>query len=270
MAKTTRVTDEDTGALQELVVRAKALSEQIGSAAGQRSLFSPGELFGAAVPDSDAIRFWFEPAVANELSQIRAWTSELPTDRARVIADTAFSAIVVAVSRQDSDTRYVRRQKAVRPGDALGRFSRYLTKAVRATTELTELVEPRFRRSVHHVNVLDAPPVEPIDLVVCSPPYPNAYSYHLYHMTRMVWLWNGPAGVQGSGDRKSSEVQPEGTHRRDERDLRRGNVACLRLAKESSAQERIRLCRCRRFDDSRSALQQRGRDLKVGQRRRVR
>ena len=27
-----------------------------------------------------------------------------------------------------------------------------------------------------------------MDLVVCSPPYPNAYSYHLYHMTRMVWL----------------------------------------------------------------------------------
>jgi site-specific DNA-methyltransferase (cytosine-N4-specific) len=27
-----------------------------------------------------------------------------------------------------------------------------------------------------------------VDLVVCSPPYPNAYSYHLYHMTRMLWL----------------------------------------------------------------------------------
>jgi site-specific DNA-methyltransferase (cytosine-N4-specific) len=24
--------------------------------------------------------------------------------------------------------------------------------------------------------------------MVCSPPYPNAYSYHLYHMTRMIWL----------------------------------------------------------------------------------
>ena len=23
---------------------------------------------------------------------------------------------------------------------------------------------------------------------MCSPPYPNAYSYHLYHMTRMLWL----------------------------------------------------------------------------------
>ena len=24
--------------------------------------------------------------------------------------------------------------------------------------------------------------------MVCSPPYPNAFSYHLYHMTRMLWL----------------------------------------------------------------------------------
>ena len=187
-AKTTRVTDEDTAALQDLATRAGALAEQIGSADGQRVLFSSGELFGAGVPDSDAIRFWFEPAVAKELGQIRAWASELPTDQARVIADAAFSAIVVAVSRQDSDTRYVRRQKAIRPGDALARFSRSLTNALRAATELTALVEPRFRRSVHHANVLDAPPVAPLDLVVCSPPYPNAYSYHLYHMTRMVWL----------------------------------------------------------------------------------
>ncbi len=188
MAKTTRVTDEDTTALRELVVRAGALGEQVSSADGQRSLFSPAELFGAWVPDSDAIQFWFKPVVAEELAQIRTWISELPTDRARLVADAAFSAIVVAVSRQDSDTRYVRRQKAIRPGDTLGRFSRSLTKATHAATELTALIEPRFRRHVHHANILDRPQVEPLDLVVCSPPYPNAYSYHLYHMTRMVWL----------------------------------------------------------------------------------
>ncbi len=187
-AKTTRVTDDDTAALQELAVRAGALAEQIGSADGQQALFSPADLLGAEVPDSDAIRFWFEPMVAKELAQIRAWTAELPTDRARTIADAAFSAIVVAVSRQDSDTRYVRRKKTVRPGDALGRFSRSLTKAAQASSQLTALVEPRFQRSVHHANILDGPPVEPLDLVVCSPPYPNAYSYHLYHMTRMVWM----------------------------------------------------------------------------------
>ena len=187
-AKTTRVTEEDTAALQGLALRSAAMAEQIGSTEGQRPLFPQPELLGAEVPDSDAIRFWFEPAIAKELAQIRAFTSELPTDRARVVAEAAFSAIVVAVSRQDSDTRYVRRQKTIYPGDTLARFSRSLTRATHAATDLTALLEPRFRRSVHHANVLDSPPLKPLDLVVCSPPYPNAYSYHLYHMTRMVWL----------------------------------------------------------------------------------
>ncbi len=210
-AKTTRVTDEDTAALQEIAGRAAALAEQIGSTDGQRSLFSPDELFGASVPESDAIRFWFEPAIANELGQIRAWAAALPTDRARLVADAAFSAIVVAVSRQDSDTRYVRRPKPVRPGDALARFSRSVSNAAHAVTELTALVEPRFRRSVHHANVLEAPPVEPLDLVVCSPPYPNAYSYHLYHMTRMIWLgMDQPAfkAVEIGSHRKYSRKGP--------------------------------------------------------------
>ena len=118
---------------------------------------------------------------------------------------------MIAVSRQDSDTRYVRRQKAIGPGDALSRFSRCLTNAVHAATELTALIEPRFRRSVHHANVLNAPPVEPLDLVVCSPPYPNAYSYHLYHMTRMVWLgMDQPAfkAVEIGSHRKYSRKGP--------------------------------------------------------------
>lgn len=29
---------------------------------------------------------------------------------------------------------------------------------------------------------------QPFDLMVCSPRYSNAFSYHLYQMTRMVWL----------------------------------------------------------------------------------
>ena len=187
-AKTTRVTDGDTAALLELATRAGAIAEQISSSDGQRTLFSPAELLGAEVPDGDAIWFWFEPAVIKELAQIRAWISELQTERARLVADAAFSAIVVAVSRQDSDTRYVRRKKSIRSGAVLGRFSRSLRNATHAATELTALIEPRFQRYVHYANVLDAPPIEPLDLVVCSPPYPNAYSYHLYHMTRMVWM----------------------------------------------------------------------------------
>ena len=31
-----------------------------------------------------------------------------------------------------------------------------------------------------------------IGLVITSPPYPNAYSYHLYHRNRMLWLGMDP------------------------------------------------------------------------------
>ena len=36
--------------------------------------------------------------------------------------------------------------------------------------------------------MLGNPQTELFDLVVSSPPYPNAYSYHLYHRTRLMWL----------------------------------------------------------------------------------
>jgi site-specific DNA-methyltransferase (cytosine-N4-specific) len=50
------------------------------------------------------------------------------------------------------------------------------------------LTEDRFKAAVIFADLLSAPDVPKADLVVCSPPYPNAYSYHLYHMTRMLWL----------------------------------------------------------------------------------
>ena len=50
------------------------------------------------------------------------------------------------------------------------------------------MVEPRFRCEIVQGDLLGRPAIPDLDLVVCSPPYPNAYSYHLYHMTRMVWL----------------------------------------------------------------------------------
>ena len=57
-----------------------------------------------------------------------------------------------------------------------------------AVRELSDLVEDRFSCRVFNSDVLDAPDAGTFDLVVTSPPYPNAYSYHLYHRTRLAWL----------------------------------------------------------------------------------
>jgi site-specific DNA-methyltransferase (cytosine-N4-specific) len=112
----------------------------------------------------------------------------LDQNRVRDIALAAFSSIIVTVSRQDSDTRYVRREKNVKPGDTLQYFSRSLSQAVRRALELSEEVSNRLSVEVYEANILETPEIAPVDLVVCSPPYPNAFSYHLYHRTRMLWL----------------------------------------------------------------------------------
>ncbi len=59
---------------------------------------------------------------------------------------------------------------------------------VEVVSEFTDIVEPRFACTIVEKSLLLKPDVPMLDLVVCSPPYPNAFSYHLYHMTRMLWL----------------------------------------------------------------------------------
>lgn len=143
---------------------------------------------GAPRPNFDGLDFWFDAHVIDELSELKALCLNMADVKARDIALTVFSSIIVTVSRQDSDTRYVRREKQTKPGEAIQRFARALDTAILRVSEFADLIEPRFRCEVFNANVLDAPPICPVDLVVCSPPYPNAYSYHLYHRTRMLWL----------------------------------------------------------------------------------
>ncbi len=187
-AKVTQFVPGDAEELRDLVLQSQDLAKQFRPAA-QGSLFGDIGLTSAAPrPDHSAIGFWFEPFVVEELAEILRWCNSLSTCSSRHVALTAFSSIVVAVSKQDSDTRYVRREKNLEPGDTLDRFARALDEAVRAVEEFTEIVEPRFTSRIENASVLSSPEIGPVELVVCSPPYPNAYSYHLYHMTRMVWL----------------------------------------------------------------------------------
>lgn len=187
-AKTTRLQEGDKDSLLRLIERAFHLANEFATD-GSPTLF-PSAKFGsnASRPQNDAIGFWFEPFITEELAEILSWCRKLQTESARSIALASFSAIVVNVSRQDSDTRYVRREKNLHPGDAFKRFAQVLAENVSASEKFTELLEPNITCDIVHADLLTAPKISPMDLVVCSPPYPNAFSYHLYHMTRMVWL----------------------------------------------------------------------------------
>src|SRR5579875_781169 len=187
-SKTTILIDGDAELLLSLVKKSQEFAAIVSS-------YHEGSLFGMEPfisdkprPTHKAIDFWFEPFIIEELAEILAWCRALPTETSQTVALTAFSSIIVAVSRQDSDTRYVRRQKNTMPGEAFRRFARALKDATQAVVDFNKAITPDLKCHIYNTNILTPPKIDYIDLMVCSPPYPNAYSYHLYHMTRMVWL----------------------------------------------------------------------------------
>jgi DNA modification methylase len=187
-AKTAVISGFDKEALAELVAKAYRLGTEIHEYS-EDALF-PTEHFQSKAwrPDFPKLNFWFEEHVIEELAEALSWCRALATQEARDLALTSLSAIIVAVSRQDSDTRYVRREKGIGRGETFRRFGRSLEQAIEVAVEFSDIAEPRFKRQIAEANLLDMPKIPALDLVVCSPPYPNAYSYHLYHMTRMIWL----------------------------------------------------------------------------------
>lgn len=184
-AKTTLFTEEGKQELTALLenVRRLAVHAQASSSSGL-----PGVLSSAWRPNFPKLSFWFEDFIIEELAEVLQLCRGVTSPEARTVALASFSSIVVTVSRQDSDTRYVRREKGTMPGDALKRFARALEQSIEVVSEFTDIVESRFSCTVVEQDLLLKPDVPMLDLVVCSPPYPNAFSYHLYHMTRMIWL----------------------------------------------------------------------------------
>lgn len=186
--KTGIISDTDKDSLLALAQRSRQFGDSL--LAGHTDSLFPSEGFKSKAwrPDFGKLTFWFEEHVIEELAEVLAWCRDIHDEATRNIALTSFSAIVVAVSRQDSDTRYVRREKDIPYGETAKRFARALEQATMAAFEFSDIAETRFQNQIIKANLLDKPQIPKLDLVVCSPPYPNAYSYHLYHMTRMLWL----------------------------------------------------------------------------------
>ena len=111
-AKTTRFQPGDKERLEALCTQSLQLAEQ-ASASTPNLLADLPFVSRMSRPSHDAIDFWFEPHVIEELAEIRSWCMSLATGTSRLVALCAFSSIIVAVSKQDSDTRYVRRDKSI-------------------------------------------------------------------------------------------------------------------------------------------------------------
>lgn len=181
--KTTPLSTTQVGRLRKLMV---AIGDDLDAWYADRLVRGKTPSFEA--PAFDGLEFWFKDFVIHELSIIRNRIYELDDKALADFCKVVFSSIVVTVSNQDSDTRYTRREKSLQ---RRGAFRLFHQRALPMAQRAVDLGQHRLgtARVVHadsrRIRFLDP---ESVDLVVTSPPYPNAYSYHLYHRSRMLWL----------------------------------------------------------------------------------
>lgn len=141
---------------------------------------------------------WFADNVTTELALICKLINEITQNSATKVAKTALSKIIVKVSFQDSETRYVSKPKETKDKSTL---KSYLESLKHLRNKLIQF-EARVDNPQTTVFMDDSREVlnkkiarESVGLIVTSPPYANATDYHLYHRFRIFWLGFNPKNL---------------------------------------------------------------------------
>ena len=136
---------------------------------------------------------WFEDYVINELVVIKEQIKTIDDVDLRDFCLVALSGIIVNVSRQDSDTRYVRVPKDINHFDTFIRFEKQIKKLRKHMLASHMEISNGFSEfKIADTRVQGIFPDNSAQLAITSPPYPNAYDYHLYHKYRLFWLDMNP------------------------------------------------------------------------------
>ena len=147
------------------------------------------------VPDIPNIAKWFHENAIAELALLRFLIGETTTGLAKDAALLALSRIILRVSYQESETRYVAEEKDIPTGFTLQGFQESLRTIERrlnnAASEL-QRADAQFVVGDSRTAISSEVGHGAVDLIVTSPPYPNATDYHLYHRFRLFWLGFDP------------------------------------------------------------------------------
>lgn len=150
------------------------------------------------IPDFPNRDHWFQLNMQKELGYIRNLIDLIDDECTADFLRTAFSAIIVKSSNQESDTRWRAVNKNLSDGFALAAFKKKSTDMLLRMKNLEHYslgsvtVKTQDSRSVDFIQ--DAS----IACAITSPPYMNSFDYYLYHKLRMYWLGYNHYEVQKS------------------------------------------------------------------------
>ena len=162
------------------------------------SVKSKAEIYSDYQPTIPNVEKWFKQDVVWELCLLRHLIDQTSQGLARDAAQLALSRIIVRVSNQESETRYVSVAKKSSPSLTLHAYLESLRTVVsrmnKAAQEL-QFSSATFLVGDSRYDLPETVGENSVDLIVCSPPYPNATDYHLYHRFRLFWLGYDPRSL---------------------------------------------------------------------------
>lgn len=174
------------------------------------------------LPDIANVDKWYDPSVMNTLASLRAHIREQLSGAARDLAMVVFVNAAAKASYQESETRYVSRPRLVDPTAVVEKFLRVLSQSADVLVRETAAWRDSAEVVCADAREGDAYPTG-VDAAVTSPPYPNAFDYHLYHRFRLFWLGDGPLPLRkleiGSHLKHQSEQAPQESYLSDMRSV---------------------------------------------------
>lgn len=193
----------DLNPLACLIARVKCSAslgnlEQVGADVIERAMnaLSVGRY---SIPEIPRLDHWFKAGVQESLTVLMAEIQKVNPLPLREGLMVALSSIVVRVSNQESDTRYAAIEKRVGKEDVFRLFAKSVSAIWTAHDDISLQFTPRANATIINADILTVSPKDipgPVELVITSPPYPNAYEYWLYHKYRMYWLGMDPIAVR--------------------------------------------------------------------------
>lgn len=179
--------------------RLNSLDSLLNKTYNRIDLLYSGKKNGIVNPKIVNLDLWFKDFVINELVIIKEEIEKLTDKDLKDFCLVTLSGIIINVSNQDSDTRYVRVPKNINHFDTVDKFSKQLSKLKRALQSSYEDLSKGYSEfKVADTRTENIFPENSADLAVTSPPYPNAYDYHLYHKYRLFWLGMNPHQLRKS------------------------------------------------------------------------
>ncbi|MGC6284842.1 MAG: DNA methyltransferase [Polaribacter sp.] len=160
--------------------------------------------------DFPNIDHWFQQNVKEELMMLTSSINKVNNSKISNFLKTGLSSIITSVSNQESDTRYVAKNKDIPDGKTLALFKVKIKSMVERIKEFSETASDSISK-IYNADSTNLHFIKDnsVDLVVTSPPYANTYDYYLYHKLRMYWLEFDVANVKkneiGSRDKHSSQ-----------------------------------------------------------------